>query len=726
MTNVQCPMTKKAVRFFVAGILVLLLSSRAGIAQTDCSFQTDIPESECHALLFFFSELGGPGWALKDGWLLDNFPCSWYGVTCTAGFVSELRLNDNQLSNFGPLDLWNFNLPHLRILHLHNNSIVSNIPSEFLDSIELSELRLDHNIFVSDIPLQIGNLKELVVLDLSWNQLSGAIPADIGSLKNLTHLNLNTNQLTGAIPTEIGDLQSLKSLDLGINQLSNAIPADIGDLDSLTYLNLSANQLTGALPATIGNLDSLVIFRGEENQLEGAIPPTIGDLMSLFSLTLQANLLTSIPAEIGDLSNLAQLYLNDNKLAGKIPHEIGRLSNLGYLFLNDNQLDDPLPSEIGDLSSLRTLSLHTNQISGSIPTTIGDLTNLEFLWLSDNELSGPIPSQVGDLPVLQQLDLSNNQLTRSIPPSIGSVLSLRRVRLNGNQLSGTIPEQLGDITYLWTLDLHANQLTGTVPYPVAELGAGIECNFSDNDQALCFPDRPPYTTIGVDPICQLPLSDALGLPIHISLLLEGAYGGSGTMSTALNPHLPLSQPFAGEPWTYSGSESVSIMPPNAVDWLLLELRTDTASTTATARQAVLLLDDGSVVETSGMGQPSFEFACMDSAFVVVHSRNHLPVMTSTKVDLTLWPIVVDLAATGGAYGTNPLKNVEGAFYALYAGDANADGYVQALDFNAYITQTLSGATGYQAADFNLDGQVQALDFNLYIANTLAGASSQVP
>jgi hypothetical protein len=63
---------------------------------------------------------------------------------------------------------------------------------------------------------------------------------------------------------------------------------------------------------------------------------------------------------------------------------------------------------------------------------------------------------------------------------------------------------------------------------------------------------------------------------------------------------------------------------------------------------------------------------------------------------------------------------------MFAADANADGDVQALDFNAYIAQTTSGATGYQTADFNLDGSVQALDFNVYLLNTLRGASSQVP
>ena len=80
-----------------------------------------------------------------------------------------------------------------------------------------------------------------------------------------------------------------------------------------------------------------------------------------------------------------------------------------------------------------------------------------------------------------------------------------------------------------------------------------------------------------------------------------------------------------------------------------------------------------------------------------------------------------------AYRDNAVEfQSSGSRYAMWAGDANADGNVQALDFNEYLGQTLSGATGYRSGDLNMDGNVQALDFNLYLANTLAGASSQVP
>jgi hypothetical protein len=171
------------------------------------------------------------------------------------------------------------------------------------------------------------------------------------------------------------------------------------------------------------------------------------------------------------------------------------------------------------------------------------------------------------------------------------------------------------------------------------------------------------------------------------------------------------------------------MPAEAVDWLLLEMRADSVVASRIARQAVILLSDWSVVNTSGTDMPVFQGISNDSVYVVIWARNHLPVMTPDNVE-----IVADVAAhdfttsIAAAYGRDELPLVEladGAF-GLLAGDANSNGSVEAGDLILYIAQTDVGAAGYQAADFNLDGSVDALDFNLYLASTLAGATSQVP
>ena len=48
----------------------------------DCGTVTEIPQAECQALVALYDSTGGAGWLHRDGWLVSNTPCSWYGVTC--------------------------------------------------------------------------------------------------------------------------------------------------------------------------------------------------------------------------------------------------------------------------------------------------------------------------------------------------------------------------------------------------------------------------------------------------------------------------------------------------------------------------------------------------------------------------------------------------------------------------------------------------------------------
>jgi hypothetical protein len=201
------------------------------------------------------------------------------------------------------------------------------------------------------------------------------------------------------------------------------------------------------------------------------------------------------------------------------------------------------------------------------------------------------------------------------------------------------------------------------------------------------------------------------------------------MTTALNAHLPLEQPFDTAPWYYTGSESVSTMPADAVDWLLMELRSDLTAASTFNGQAVLLQSDGTVVDTSGVNMPSFCGVLNDSVYVVVRSRNHLSVMSPGMVKIAggVWTHSFASSADAAYSDTGaPLKDLGGGYYGLFAGDADADGTLDAVDLDEYVTQTTTGAVRYQTGDFNYDGIVQALDMNLYLANRAAGATSQVP
>jgi hypothetical protein len=200
------------------------------------------------------------------------------------------------------------------------------------------------------------------------------------------------------------------------------------------------------------------------------------------------------------------------------------------------------------------------------------------------------------------------------------------------------------------------------------------------------------------------------------------------MLTTLNDAdlLPLSQPYGNLPWNYAGTESVSSMPSHVVDWVLVELRSGTEAGTAVDTAAALLRSDGTIVRTNG-DILSFPTLAGGPFHVVVHHRNHASVMTSTQVLQTNSSSLADVASgSEPAFGTNGINDLGGGRYALFACDANADGFVTAPDFNLWNASTTAGETGYLQADCNLDGNVTAPDFNLWNANTTAGAASQVP
>jgi hypothetical protein len=219
--------------------------------------------------------------------------------------------------------------------------------------------------------------------------------------------------------------------------------------------------------------------------------------------------------------------------------------------------------------------------------------------------------------------------------------------------------------------------------------------------------------------------------IDIQLLLEGPYTNV-LMSTALNSagQLPTDQPFDTAPWNYNGNETVAGPPIDMVDWMYVSFRRggpeDVGGLLNPFNRAFYAVDNGDLAIPNGSNSIRVDPGWW---YLVIDHRNHIPVMTATPVYLK-WgqTTTYDFRTSADkAYGSPvAMKDLSGGFFGLFAGDANADGIVQALDFNVYIAQTLSGATGYQPADLTMDGQVQALDFNLYLANTLAGATSQVP
>ncbi len=396
----------------------------------NCANVTEIPQSECEALVALYTNTNGPGWTNKSGWLQTNTPCSWYGITCVGGHVSRIELSSNQLSGSIP----NFNLPNLQYLYLPYNQLSGPIPNFNL-------------------------LSKLQYFELYSNQLSGPIP-NFNNLPNLQYLGLHSNQLSGLIPN-FNLLPSLQELRLSSNQLSGPIP-NFNNLPNLQSLNLGSNQLNGPIP-NFNNLPNLQGLWLHKNQLSSAISNF--NLPNLQLLVLSSNQLSGPIPNFSLLPNLLYLQLYSNQLSGPIPNF--NLPKLVELYLYSNQLSGPIPNF--NLPNLQALDLASNQLSGPIPNL--NLPNLYRLDLYSNQLSGPIPN-FNLLPSLQGLGLYSNQLNGPIP-NFNLLPNLQRLWLSSNQLSGEVPSNITGLTNLSSsyTNIGYNRLTSTNPTVIAFLNS---------------------------------------------------------------------------------------------------------------------------------------------------------------------------------------------------------------------------------------------------------------
>jgi hypothetical protein len=222
-----------------------------------------------------------------------------------------------------------------------------------------------------------------------------------------------------------------------------------------------------------------------------------------------------------------------------------------------------------------------------------------------------------------------------------------------------------------------------------------------------------------------------GSRFAIKAFLEGPFNGS-TMNVTLEDslYLPLTQPYGGAPWNYSGTENVTAIPnANVVDWVMLEIRETTgAASTATsdstvAKVAAFILNDGRIVGLDGSSEVLIPMTFTDNIYVVVYHRNHLSMMSSAAIPFVNDMYSYDFTSAQSQAYLNGQKALTGGF-GMYAGDGNGDGQISNPDL-FFIWMAQVGQHGYYGGDFDLNTIVQNVDLFFYwMANVPHG--TQVP
>lgn len=294
------------------------------------------------------------------------------------------------------------------------------------------------------------------------------------------------------------------------------------------------------------------------------------------------------------------------------------------------------------------------------------------------------------------------------------------------------------------LDLSGNVIETILPWvldpsdPAAPPTKGID-DLNNIEQVLVEAPTPGYYRVVVDApsdlfmnmdqVCSVIIDGMTpieqGISFDLKVYLEGPASISSTslMSTDLsqNNWLPTAHSYNHSPYYFSGCGKSSISSNDIVDWLLVELRLANDFNTLIDQRAVLLRNDGVILNPDGSPGVIFPNAEEDVSYrVVVRHRNHLDVISTGTV---ISPCVVSYDFTDDqtkAHGPNGLKLV-GSNYAMLAGDVNGDLNINTLDFVVWQTELTN--LGYYLADFTLDGNVNVVDLQPFLDNSsLIGAT----
>jgi hypothetical protein len=193
--------------------------------------------------------------------------------------------------------------------------------------------------------------------------------------------------------------------------------------------------------------------------------------------------------------------------------------------------------------------------------------------------------------------------------------------------------------------------------------------------------------------------------VALKVFLEGPYDVTGDiMRTDLKGYgfVPTTSP-------YSDLREVDPLPSNdVVDWIFVKLRR-TSDLAVVDGVSALLRNDGMLVADDGVT----EFIYMKGTsgqnyYIEVNHRNHLAVMSATAKTLSDDSVTThDFTAAGQSYGTGGMYEIETGVWAMWAGDTDQTGTIDANDRSN--TWNDRNKIGYKNSDCYLTGSVDAND-----------------
>jgi hypothetical protein len=208
------------------------------------------------------------------------------------------------------------------------------------------------------------------------------------------------------------------------------------------------------------------------------------------------------------------------------------------------------------------------------------------------------------------------------------------------------------------------------------------------------------------------------------ILLEGPYN-NGEISGNLNntDFLPFSQPYNVTPWIYNGSESIGGLGEDIADWVLVELRSDPATTVV--QRSAFIDKDGYLVDLDGRSQLRIDGITPGDYYLVIHHRNHLSVMSANPIYFDNTGSTTYDFTTGieQYYQNTGAVQLPDGSWAMISGNTDGSLQINQSDLDAWKPD--SGKKGYYPGDFNFDTEVDNTDKNDHLIPSM-GSDSSVP
>ena len=358
-------------------------------------------------------------------------------------------------------------IPNLKVLKAHSNSISQMIGLNSETFIGLQELNLSNN-----------NLSRLT--------LENPEKCNNSTMK---HLDLHDNHLRYILPGLFICSSHLKYLNMAGNRLNETtlLEAGLHHLTELEYLNINGNNISVLQSKMIGNMTDIAEFSCMLCGIRFVEKDVFLRWKNITVLNFSSNFLEKIDIE-GPISSLSELNLQHNSLQ-EIPMFSKIFPMLTSLDLSSNEIKE---FTISAMFQLKYLQLANNKISYLAQNSFLILPKLELLDLSNNAIQYIEPGAFHSIQLLH-LNLDFNNIT-----DIGQVLfilfELTHLHLRGNRLRELHTTAFTDIKWI---DMSLNQISyieyGTFLKPKLEF-----LNLTHN-KLYHFPTDLLYSTEGVRP-----------------------------------------------------------------------------------------------------------------------------------------------------------------------------------------------------------------------------------